>query len=319
MVRFLFICSSFLIIISICGCKSSTSPSSLSSNASGTLVFEEGLDSVATASLGSNAMTPRFQGQDPAWTSDGRIVFALRSEFTPDAKERLNIANADGSNERTIVNLQESLVPIFAHPKLSRDGKYLSFNYLDYSGNKLGTNYGTLIYDATSGQQVCSIDSLWDAAWSSDGSLVVAGTVIDNDFSGVTTTFAGPGLFLVDKNFTSATPIGSGLTEPMLPSVSPNGKRIAFEMGNHIWTINRDGTGLTQITTGSNQESYSAWSPDGNSIACVTDGDLGGYIAIVSANPTGATTLSDQTTSLYVRNNAVYSGFVVPSGGIDWR
>ena len=52
------------------------------------------------------------------------------------------------------------------------------------------------------------------------------------------------------------------------PSVSPDGKKIAFISDLHkgIWAINIDGTDLTQLTDMDNC-SYTAWSPDGANIA----------------------------------------------------
>src|SRR3954463_828764 len=45
-----------------------------------------------------------------------------------------------------------------------------------------------------------------------------------------------------------------------------NGK-IAFERAGQIWTINPDGTGETQLTTGPFPSSEPDWSPDGSRIA----------------------------------------------------
>ncbi len=312
MIRPVLISTSVLIVLFAYGCKSSTSPSSSSTNASGTLVVEIS-DNVVTATLGSNATTTRFQGQDPSWTSDGRVVFDIRGELTADDHEHLNVANVDGTNAATVVNMETSIGFVSARPKMSRDGKYLSFNYSDFLNSKLGTHYGTLIYSATTGQELFYIDSVWDASWSSNGSFAVAGTVDE------TTEYSHPGLFLIDKNISTITPVGSGLTDPKLPEISPSGKRIAFAMGNHIWTINTDGSGLQQLTTGGNVETFSAWSPDGNSIACETTGSYGTFIAIVSANASAPITVSDENSSLYLKDNANYTGYVLPTGPVDWR
>lgn len=65
-----------------------------------------------------------------------------------------------------------------------------------------------------------------------------------------------------------ATRIGpEGLGRPSegtaLPSVSPDGKAIAFLQGQAVWRINADGTGLAQLTTPSVGTSWPSWSPDG--------------------------------------------------------
>ncbi len=60
-----------------------------------------------------------------------------------------------------------------------------------------------------------------------------------------------------------------------------NGK-IAFVRAGDIWTMNANGTGLTQVTTGGGAESPS-WRPDGQKIAYV---DAGG-IELINADGTG--------------------------------
>src|SRR3954453_20082739 len=56
----------------------------------------------------------------------------------------------------------------------------------------------------------------------------------------------------------------SGSAQAAFPG--QNGK-IAYERGDDIWTVNPDGTGRTQLTSGSDIDSNPAWSPDGQRIA----------------------------------------------------
>lgn len=63
------------------------------------------------------------------------------------------------------------------------------------------------------------------------------------------------------------------------PQLSPEGKQVLFVISkadwksnnrvSHIWRINLDGTGLTQMTNGVRGESSPRWSPDGSRIALV--------------------------------------------------
>lgn len=59
------------------------------------------------------------------------------------------------------------------------------------------------------------------------------------------------------------------------PVWSPDGKSLAFESdlsGNwDLWTMNRDGTGLKQITHDPSNERFASWSPDGTRLAYASD------------------------------------------------
>jgi Tol biopolymer transport system component/imidazolonepropionase-like amidohydrolase len=74
-----------------------------------------------------------------------------------------------------------------------------------------------------------------------------------------------------------AKPITDAISDARAPSWSPDGENIAFQSfkdGNwHIYTVAPDGTGLTQVTTGSFDEREPAWSPDGKWLAFSSDRD----------------------------------------------
>ncbi len=59
------------------------------------------------------------------------------------------------------------------------------------------------------------------------------------------------------------------------PSWSPDGTKIAFQGYDkgyfHIWTINADGSGLTQLTSGSYDDREPSWNSDGGSIVFSSD------------------------------------------------
>lgn len=60
---------------------------------------------------------------------------------------------------------------------------------------------------------------------------------------------------------------------PMRASWSPDGKRLAFNMGAYgdpqIYVVGADGRGLTQLTTGSLQGAAPVWSPDSSQLAFI--------------------------------------------------
>jgi len=65
------------------------------------------------------------------------------------------------------------------------------------------------------------------------------------------------------------------------PQISPNGERIAFvrgktskepkKSGSHIWLCNRDASGLRRLTWGGSRNGTPRWSPDGSTLAFVSD------------------------------------------------
>src|SRR5207237_5979088 len=55
--------------------------------------------------------------------------------------------------------------------------------------------------------------------------------------------------------------------KPEKPAISPDGSKLAFILGEHVWTMNTDGSNAVQLTTSSGKETWPVWSPDGKWIA----------------------------------------------------
>jgi hypothetical protein len=97
-----------------------------------------------------------------------------------------------------------------------------------------------------------------DPAWLSNDRAVVVGA--DGLFS--IAAVAGATLARIG-------PVGLGLpgSAPAMPSVSPDGRSIAFTQGDAIWRIGADGTGLSQLTQPAVGQAWPTWSPDGSQLA----------------------------------------------------
>jgi dipeptidyl aminopeptidase/acylaminoacyl peptidase len=90
------------------------------------------------------------------------------------------------------------------------------------------------------------------------------GTIV---FSAHPSGDATPQLFRVRVNGEGLTQITTGAQSATAPSVSPDGRRVAFmRLGSGIYVANMDGTGLRRLTQGV-RDSYPVWSPNGGRIA----------------------------------------------------
>jgi dipeptidyl aminopeptidase/acylaminoacyl peptidase len=104
----------------------------------------------------------------------------------------------------------------------------------------------------------------------------------------------------------------------------------------HIWTVNRDGANLTQVTWGKRSDIQPCWSPDGTKIAFASNrsagnlsvlmGDNNYNIWIMNADGTGMTQLTNSKNfcghPTFTTNDEIYfhacGGFLIPNWDI-WR
>jgi Tol biopolymer transport system component len=76
------------------------------------------------------------------------------------------------------------------------------------------------------------------------------------------------------------------------PDYSPHGGRIAFngqvagDPNNEVFVMNSDGSDLTQLTSGSGNNDWPAWSPDGRKLAFISDRT--GIEQVYTMRPDGA-------------------------------
>ena len=81
----------------------------------------------------------------------------------------------------------------------------------------------------------------------------------------------------------------------MALAFSPDGAKIAFTVADGsgttgIWVMNADGSGVTQLTGGSNEDEEPGWSPDGTRIVFSRDSQ----IWVINANGTGQVRLTSK-------------------------
>jgi Tol biopolymer transport system component len=111
-----------------------------------------------------------------------------------------------------------------------------------------------------------------------------------------------PGLHLARTDGTGFTSVTSGDAAPRWYAVSPDGEKIAVlltgsEAGTDIYIVNRDGSGLVNLTNTPDQwDGWMSWSPDGTRIVYdqpVPSADGGGQdIWVANADGSGATNLT---------------------------
>ena len=172
---------------------------------------------------------------------NGQIVYSKTAgSFTG-----MGTVSPDGTGNRTISS-DSALAPTW-----SPDGRRIAYQ----SGNGINANIHVAQADGSSPTPVIGPGS--GPAWSPDGEQI-AFSRLGN-------------LFVANAD-------GSGETDLGIPggspAWSPDGAKIAFAVSqsqapfaSDIYTVNPDGSGITQITSGPLSEAQPDWSPDGSKIA----------------------------------------------------
>jgi Tol biopolymer transport system component len=181
----------------------------------------------------------------------GRIVFSRRDDIW--------VANANGSRARRLTRRRG---PEF-DPSWSPDGSRIV-----YRDSRHGINRNDEIFvvhaDGSHPRNLTrSPGNEWSPSWSPDGKLIA---------------FYSGELFVMR-------PDGSGAralidVDGEYPAWSPDGRRLAFmsqqpnargsDPNYDVMVVNRDGTGLRQLTDWPGEDGWPAWSPDGKLIAFTT-------------------------------------------------
>ena len=96
-------------------------------------------------------------------------------------------------------------------------------------------------------------------------------------------------LFTSKLDGTAVTPVPGVASNPYFPSISADGKTVAYYQAGDIWVQKTDGTGLLKLTTTAN-ENFSRISPNGKKV--LYEDNSVGHLHILNADGTGDTDLT---------------------------
>lgn len=203
---------------------------------------------------------------NPAWSPDGsKIAYVAGS----DDDYNIWIMNADGSNPVKITSG-------VGMPKWSPDGSKIVFersNFI-YIIDADGSNEKMLL--APAGHPTISPDGQYIAF--DAGAINIAGAGVDltdikGGIMGGVTPEMGRGIVVMNINGTNIKRLTDDLGDEIMPSWSPDSKRIVFTKDGIIRIMDADGSNWTNTGQGGY---YARWSPDGKRIAFLSEraGDM---------------------------------------------
>jgi len=249
--------------------------------------------------LGKLSGTARHINEEPAWSPDGSQI-----AFTSDrgGNDDIYVMNSNGTNIRQLTSnpfaalfLNSGNAADFA-PAWSPNGKQIAFVSGHNNSSITYVDTDIFIMDAN-GQNVTEWKGSRPYAadkypeWSPDGCCIIftSSPITASGETGVSNIYLGsknPGSEADITNLTLVDAMDSD------PSWSPDGTRVAFSSYKddnwHIYVMNKDGSGMVQITFGQGSEAEISpeWSPDGAHI--VYTGVLGTRADIYSINVDGS-------------------------------
>lgn len=160
----------------------------------------------------------------------------------------ISAITVDGTNYRQLANLTAGCIAV-CEPDVAPSGRLAMMEeYGLRTANGDGTNFQTVTtnyYDLY-------------PRWSPDESKLVYNSYADE-------------VIMIDPDGSNPQNLGPGFG----PMWSPDGNRLLFRRSDGVYIMNRDGSGITQISTDCCGVAGSvAWSPDGSQVAWLNGGDV---------------------------------------------
>ena len=219
----------------------------------------------------------------PKWSPDGNNMAFVSNR---DGYSQIFVMNSDGTNE---IRLTDNDAQNY-QPSWSPDGTKIVFlSNRDDPNRAIDDYFPAEIYimnsDGSNQIRLTNNDFHdYQPSLSPDGTKIL----FASDRYETDPDDTNGGIYIIDGDGSNEKPIiNREFYDEGYPSWSPNGTKIVFSSysyvnGNYdIYTMNIDGSNLTNITNTQSYDMMPSWSPDGTKIAFASDKDYNGEIYIM--------------------------------------